>query len=294
MRLELKAKQPFNLRHVIFSHGWAQLAPFEFSEDPLELRTLDHLPDGTVADLTISPADGGVAVASGAELTGAQQDEVARRVGWMLALDLDLSPFYTLARAEPKLAHIEPVGGGRFLRCPTFFEDVLKTIFTTNTLWNATQAMCRRITEAYGSPLPGDPGRRAFPTPRALAGVDAAELKDVVRCGYRAPYVVDLARRVAAGELNLEAFRCDPRPTAELRKDLLGITGVGAYASANLLLLLGRYDHIPVDTWALSQVSKEFHGGQPVGKAEVEAAFGRWGAWQGLAYWFWKYGSQEG
>jgi 3-methyladenine DNA glycosylase/8-oxoguanine DNA glycosylase len=25
----------------------------------------------------------------------------------------------------------------------------------------------------------------------------------------------------------------------------------------------------------------------PVGKAEVEAAFERWGEWRGLAYWFW-------
>jgi 3-methyladenine DNA glycosylase/8-oxoguanine DNA glycosylase len=62
---------------------------------------------------------------------------------------------------------------------------------------------------------------------------------------------------------------------------------VGAYAAANLLMILGRYDFLPVDSWALKLVSHEWHGGEPVGAAEVEAAFVDWGAWQGLAYWFW-------
>ncbi|NPV55086.1 MAG: hypothetical protein HPY76_00230 [Anaerolineae bacterium] len=293
MRIELKARPPFVLRHVIFSHGWAQLVPFTFQEEPLELRTVDELPGGTVTALTITPADGGVAVTSSASLNAAQQDEIASRVSWMLGLDMDFSPFYQLTRSEPKLAHVEPEGRGRFLRCPTLFEDLVKTIFTTNTQWGATKGMTRRLVEAYGNPLPEDPALKAFPTPEKLAGVDAAELKDVVRCGYRAPYVVELAQRIAGGDLALEAFKNDPRPTAEVRKALLGIKGVGAYAAANLLMLLGRYDHIPVDTWALSLVSQEFHGGQPVGKAEVEAAFAHWDAWQGLAYWLWKYDSQE-
>jgi len=34
-------------------------------------------------------------------------------------------------------------------------------------------------------------------------------------------------------------------------------------------------------------VSNEWYAGAPVGRAEVEAAFERWGQWQGLAYWLW-------
>ncbi|MCJ7735952.1 MAG: hypothetical protein MUQ10_01385, partial [Anaerolineae bacterium] len=68
---------------------------------------------------------------------------------------------------------------------------------------------------------------------------------------------------------------------------LLAIKGVGAYAAASLLMMLGRYDFVPVDSWAKAVVSREWHAGAPVGKAEVEAAFETWGKWQGLAYWFW-------
>jgi 3-methyladenine DNA glycosylase/8-oxoguanine DNA glycosylase len=52
-------------------------------------------------------------------------------------------------------------------------------------------------------------------------------------------------------------------------------------------MILGRYDFVPVDSWAMKMVSHEWYGGEAVGQAEVEAAFGRWGEWKGLAYWFW-------
>jgi 3-methyladenine DNA glycosylase/8-oxoguanine DNA glycosylase len=52
-------------------------------------------------------------------------------------------------------------------------------------------------------------------------------------------------------------------------------------------MLLGRYDFLPVDSWAFRLVSTEFHDGAPVGKSEVESAFEEWGEWKGLAYWFW-------
>ncbi|HUV90308.1 MAG TPA: hypothetical protein VMY80_11690, partial [Anaerolineae bacterium] len=80
----------------------------------------------------------------------------------------------------------------------------------------------------------------------------------------------------------------------QLRKQLRAIKGVGDYAVACLLILLGRYDAVPVDSWALTLVSREWYGGNPVGRAEVEAAFERWGQWQGLAYWFWGWSHADG
>jgi 3-methyladenine DNA glycosylase/8-oxoguanine DNA glycosylase len=210
----------------------------------------------------------------------------------MLGLDQDLSPFYELASQEPKLAHVPGSARGRILRSPTLFEDVLKTILTTNTLWAATIRMNQNLVNQFGAPLPADPTRRAFPTPERLASTGEATLRSETRLGYRAPYVLALAQQVASRELDLEALKTAGIPTAELRKRLLAIKGIGAYATANLLMLLGRYDFIPVDSWALKMVSSEFHDGQPVGPAEVEAAFERWGPWKGLAYWFWNWEQQ--
>jgi len=287
MRLTLSARPPFSLSMVVRSHGWVRLAPFGRDDRTGGLTYVDRLGSGRVVELSVQEASDGVQVAADGTLSEAEQDEVARQVTWMLGLEQDFSEFYAVARDEPKLAQAEKQAQGRVLRCSTLFEDTVKTILTTNTTWAGTIRMVETLVSAFGDPLPADPSRRAFPTPQQLAAADAETLRSTARLGYRAPYVADLARAVADGELGLEALRTVDLPTAELRKRLLAIKGVGGYAAAVLLMILGRYDFVPVDSWALKLVSHEWYGGQAVGESEVQAAFERWGEWKGLAFWFW-------
>jgi 3-methyladenine DNA glycosylase/8-oxoguanine DNA glycosylase len=287
MKLTLSARPPFFLSAVVGSHGWVRLAPF--GEDDLTggLTYVERLDSGRVVEMIIQEATGGVSVEVDGQLSEAERDEVAREVEWMLGLEQDFSAFFTLAREEPKLAHMEEQAQGRLLRSPTLFEDTVKTILTTNTSWAGTIRMVEALVSQFGAPLPADPTRHAFPAPDQLASADEPTLRTEARLGYRAPYVLELARSVASGTLDLESLKTTDIPTAQLRKGLLAIKGVGEYAVANLLMLLGHYDFIPVDSWALKMVSHEWYGGEPVGRAEVEAAFERWGEWKGLAYWFW-------
>jgi 3-methyladenine DNA glycosylase/8-oxoguanine DNA glycosylase len=289
MRLELSARPPFSLQQVITSHGWPQLAPFLWDRISGELRRVERLASGRVVELRFDHAPDGAAVEADADLTAAEQGELAAKVQWMLGLDQDFSAFYAAAAGEPKLAQAEALARGRVLRSPTLFEDVLKTIATTNTTWGGTIRMIDALVRLYGEPLPAEPARRAFPTPERLAGVDVDRLRAEIKLGYRAPYVLDLAQSVASGALDLEALKHSDLPTPELRKRLLAIKGVGGYAAANLLVILGRYDYVPVDSWAMSQVSREWYGGQRVGEREVNAAFEHWGAWKGLAFWCWEW-----
>lgn len=237
--------------------------------------------------LRVREAAGGVAVEVDDTLSAAERDEIAHKVTWMLGLDQDFSDFYALARDEVKLARVEREAQGRVLRSPTLFEDVVKTILTTNTSWAGTIRMVEAIVSQFGDPLPADPARHAFPTPDQLASADEETLRSTAKLGYRSPYVLELAREVASGALDVESLKVDDIPTTELRKRLLAIKGVGSYAAANLLMILGRYNFIPVDSWAVKMVSHEWYDGERVGPAEVEAAFERWGEWKGLAYWFW-------
>jgi DNA-3-methyladenine glycosylase II len=87
--------------------------------------------------------------------------------------------------------------------------------------------------------------------------------------------------------LDLESLKTSDLPTLELRKKLLDIKGVGPYAAANLLMILGRGDFIPVDSWAMKLVSHEWYDGEPVTPKQVEEHFEAWGEFKGLAYWFW-------
>ncbi len=287
LELHLSARPPFSFTAVADSHGWRQLAPFSGDRDAL--RYILRLATGRVIALRLTGAGDGVRVTAEDGLESAEQAEIAATVTWMLGLEQDLSPFYAAARHEPKLAVAAAEAKGRILRSATLFEDVVKTILTTNTGWSSTKRMVANMVNLFGDPLPADPARRAFPLPTNIAASDEAMLRQEARLGYRAPAVLELAKRVASGAFDLEALRTADLPTPELRKQLLAIKGVGPYAAANLLMLLGRYDAIPIDSWALTVVAKEWHGGAPIGPAEVEAAFTRWGQWKGLAYWFWDY-----
>ncbi len=289
MRIELSAHPPFSLQQVINSHGWPQLAPFLWDRASGELRRVERLASGRVVELRFDPAPDGAAVEVDDALMPAEQADIEAKAHWMLGLDQDFSAFYAAARGEPKLAQAEALAKGRVLRSPTLFEDVVKTIATTNTTWGGTIRMIDALTRLYGEPLPADPARRAFPAPERLAAVDADSLRSQVKLGYRTPYVLALAQSVASGALDLEALKQSDLPTPELRKRLLAIKGVGGYAAANLLVILGRYDYVPVDSWAMSQVSREWYGGQRVGEKEVNTAFQHWGAWKGLAFWCWEW-----
>jgi len=286
MKLTLAAREPFNFTSVINSHGWRQLAPFSYEESTNTLSYVLRLSNGRVIDLRFREGVDGVSVET-EKLDRAERREVRDKAQWMFGLDMDFSLFYAASRQEPKLAHAKKLARGRLLRSPTVFEDVIKTILTTNTLWAATRNMTLKLVNEFGEKLPHDPDRRAFPTPEAIAASSPGFLKEKIRVGYRAPAIYQLAAQVASGALDLEVLKTSSPPTLELRKQLLTLNGVGPYAAANLLLLLGRHDFIPIDSYALKSVSNEWYRGKPITAKEVEKHFERWGEFKGLAYWFW-------
>ena len=157
--------------------------------------------------------------------------------------------------------------------------------------------MTLKLVNEFGEPL-SSAGRvaaplaprtetKAFPTPEAIASSSPEYIKEKIRVGYRAPAIYNLAFRVASGKYDLESLKTSNLSTLELRKELLTINGVGPYAAANLLMILGRHDFIPIDSSALSVVSHEWYGGGSVTAKEIEKRFEKWGEFKGLAFWFW-------
>ncbi len=284
--IDLPARRPFNFLSVVNSHGWLQLAPFRFDEADQTLWYTDQLANGRVIQYRLTDSGGGVRVEFPGRLSRTERDEIAARASWMLGLEQDFSGFYRASRNEPKLRSARRLARGRVLRSPTFFEDVIKTILTTNTLWAATKRMNLNLIEAFGEPDAVN-GGKAFPRAERIAASSEKFLRGKVRVGYRAPALHELAQRVVARDLALESCKSSTLPTLELRKELLKIRGVGPYAAANLLMILGRPDFIPVDTYALKMVSHEWHRGRPVTPKQVEKAFSKWGEYKGLAFWFW-------
>jgi 3-methyladenine DNA glycosylase/8-oxoguanine DNA glycosylase len=287
----LASDSPFDFEGTAYSHGWVVLAPNRWDEDAATMERIHRLPSGRVVRVELSAADtdpGGVASVAehGGRLAAEERRQLQADVAHMFRLDEDLERFYARCRERGGPWSRVCSGLGRLLRSPTLFEDVVKTICTTNVQWGGTKRMVEGLVDAFGDPWPDDPERRAFPTPEAVASASLADFEARTALGYRAPYVHELARRVAAGELDLEVFRRSELPSPELRRELLAIKGVGPYAAATLLMLLGRYDEVAVDSVFREFVATKYFGGERPSDAEALAVYEAWGEWKYLAYWF--------
>lgn len=96
----------------------------------------------------------------------------------------------------------------------------------------------------------------AFPPPERLALLDEAELAPL-RCGYRAPYIINAARAVSTGELDLEELARADTETA--MKGLLSLRGVGAkVANCAVLFGLGHMEAFPIDVWMKRALKEHF------------------------------------
>ena len=283
---------PFDFGGVVRSHGWLVLAPNNWDAERQTLHRVEQLSSGQVVRLEIAAA-GSVQearillhIAHDGALASEECQELDARVRHMLRLDEDLSEFYELCRRRGAPWDRVTSGLGRLMRSPTLFEDAVKTICTTNIQWSGTKRMVQELVDVYGALYPGDSSLRAFPTAGAIASSKLAEFEGRVRLGYRAAYVHELARQVATGELALEGLWTSSLPTPQLKKELLAIKGVGNYAAATLLMILGRYDELAIDTeFRLFVSNKYFQGAYPGDKA-AKAVYEPWGRWRYLAYWF--------
>lgn len=281
--IKIPVPGPYDFHGCLHGHGWMWLAPFTPIDDGFR-RVLRLSSDKVVkADVTAAPAgsDGDVVVHVDvdAALSPEEADEAAARVRWMLRLDEDLSEFYRLCR-ERADGYEAAIGRGRLLRSPTLFEDAVKVLFTTNTTWAQTKQMVSRTVDGLGAHAPGDAQTRAFPTPEAVRAAGKRFFAEEVRAGYRAPAVIGLAERAD----ELAELEDSDLPTPELRKRLLSFKGLGPYSAATLLMLLGRYDDLPVDSEARAFAARHYFDGERPADADIHALYEGWGRWTYLAY----------
>lgn len=288
------APDPFDFEAAARSHGWSALRPFAWDAPTATLSRVYRLESsGRVVHLHLREnRQNGTApqveilVDTIEPLTPAEEADIRRAVRRMLRLDEDFNEFYDLcARSQGWLLRVQP-GGGRLLRCPNLFEDMIYTLCTTNITWAGTKRLVDRLTALLGESFPGQEAWRAFPTPAAIAAAGPDYLKEEIRLGYRSAYVWELAAAVAEGRLDLSTLEDPAHPTEELLRLLRPIKGIGPYAAATLLMILGRYEYLAIDTELRAHVSAKYFQSQPVTEAQMREIYAPWGRWQYLAYWF--------
>ncbi len=283
MEITIHTPPDFNYQRTVLSHGWCQLLPFEFDLKTWTLiRPLDT---GGAKPLTviITGAKRRISISTARKVGAQAARRIERDVRHMFRLDDDMASFYGAMATDADFAWIPQQGAGRMLRSPTVFEDLVKTICTTNCSWALTEKMVTGLVKNLGRET--DDNRHAFPTPAAMADAPESFYRDVVRAGYRAPYLKELAQHVASGTLDVESWLHSQLPTAELKREMKRVKGVGDYAAENLFKLLGRYDGLALDSWVRAKFKRLHGAGRAVSDEKIARYYSRFKTWQGLALW---------
>lgn len=196
-------------------------------------------------------ADGswwGVAGGRALRLRQEQAAGLAQDPFWRRYFDLDGD--YPALRA--RLAALHPVLRQAIAQAPGLhllrqdpWEALCSFLLSQNNNIPRIQGCVQRLCQAFGAPL-GE-GLYAFPAAQTLAQLEEADLAPL-RCGYRARYLLDAARQVSSGGLDLHALRT--APVEQARAALRGVCGVGPkVADCVLLYGLHRLEAFPLDVW---------------------------------------------
>ncbi|HTB83893.1 MAG TPA: DNA glycosylase [Candidatus Sulfotelmatobacter sp.] len=114
------------------------------------------------------------------------------------------------------------------------------------------------LCERFGEPCSVEPAARlgsaigrtlqfSFPTPSRLAAATESELREC-KMGFRAPGLLNAARQIDSGKLDLEKIR--RLDYAEARNELMQLHGVGGKIADCVLLFAYGFDSaFPVDVW---------------------------------------------
>ena len=262
---------PVSLRSTVRSHGWVMLAPWGWDDSACALWREDRLASGRVVRTQATqPEAARIEVAiEGDSLSGSDVDEAAGLVGRWLSLDWDPARAIASARAvDPEAAEVIKNGGGRLLRCSTFYEDFVKTVCTIQIAWSGSLRMVAALVEAGGG---------LFPTPVRVLELGDAGLRER-GTGFRARSLFEGTETMLVRGLIDEAGHTASGPVSY--DDLLALWGIGPYAAAHMAVLQHDFSRIPVD----SEVTSYCRDRYGIGPKEIDAHFEPWGDFRFLGY----------
>lgn len=230
--------------------------------------------------ITVQPKDsrGELVITSSPSQPPVEVEAIAR---WVVFADLDLQPFYELVQGHPVFDRlIKGLAGLKPMRPASLLEMAVIVITEQQISLAAANQIRSRLVARYGDQL-----ERVwvFPDAQKLAGMAPEDLR---ACGYsqrKAEYIIEFARQVKDGRLDLEALK--DLPDEAVRSKLTALRGWGLW-SANYFLVRGlaRPDCVPFDDLAIRSVVGRYLGdGSRASALQVEELLAPFTPYRGIA-----------
>jgi DNA-3-methyladenine glycosylase II len=204
----------------------------------------------------------------------------------LLGVDRCLDDFYGATADDPGLGQLARLFRGlKPPRFPTLFEALINAFACQQVTLSLGIQLLNRLAQtcARGRDASGDRAY-AFPSPDDLAGGTADELRALGFSRQKGQAMIELARAVAGGHLDLDQLEGldDAAAVARLRT----LRGVGRWTAEYVLLRgLGRLHVFPGDdVGARNNLQRWLGLLEPLDYDGVQRVLARWQPFQGLVY----------
>lgn len=204
--------------------------------------------------------------------------KVVKQIAFFLSLEDDLTPFYTLGKADPVFAPvIERLYGLHHVKFLTLCEAACWAILSQHQPIPVSRKLKRALLEAVGSQIEIDSHRYwAFPEWEQLLRLSVDDLNAILKNERRAGYLYGVVQ--ALSQVDEQWLRSVPYEEAEawLRR----IKGIGEWSAGFLLLrALGRTEHMLLDLKPFLAILPKAYGPE-VTMAQLADYYGDW-----FGYW---------
>ena len=204
----------------------------------------------------------------------------------LLGLRIDLTEFHQFSAHRRRLGPLaQRFRGMKPPRFGTVFESVINAIASQQVTRTLGIRLLNRLIVNYGAAVSeGDTTAHAFPRSEDMAGLCAADLRQLGISQQKGRAMIELAKSITAGVLDLEGLA--ELPDEEAVKRLRGLRGVGPWTAEYVMLRgLGRTHVFPGGVvGARNNLQRWLHLAIPLDDAAVRRTLDRWHPYGGLIY----------
>jgi DNA-3-methyladenine glycosylase II len=227
----------------------------------------------------------------GAEEAGANLAQVERRLHRMFTADMDIGSFYAAMESDPVMKEVVRRHYGlRLFTDGDLFESMVRTIIGQQLTVSFASTLTRRLVDVASEPFELEGlSYPVFPAPSQVAGLSVLQLRELQFSTRKAEYVIDFAKAVCGGTVDLEALYA--MGDEEVIEALLPLRGIGRWTVECLLLFgMGRADLLPAADIGLRNAVRNQYGlDHQATEAEVRRLGEAWATFRSYAtYYLWE------
>ncbi|MBA4601073.1 DNA-3-methyladenine glycosylase family protein [Thermoactinomyces mirandus] len=247
-----------------FFHTTKRLRTFEKSsyryENGIFRRTIRGQNGPLLLEISCDKEESALQVKIKGAYCDGEKEGLRKKVAHMFSAEVDLRPFYEQLGKDPVLSPIiEERKGMHFVLDADLHECLLKTIIGQQLNVSFAATLTDRLVELAGDVAEFEGERwTVFPTPEQVARLEYEQLQALQFNRRKAEYIIDIARMIVSGELDLDELY--HYTDEEVMERLLPIRGIGRWTVECVMLFgLGRPNLLPAQDIGLRNAVKQVY-----------------------------------